>query len=59
MRLVHRNMAAGTLRGAFSQMATAFAESFALLPVFLKEFTTSNLLVLPSVLFRPDVFSRS
>lgn len=38
-------MTAGVLHGAFFQMATAFAAPFALLPVFLKEFTTSNLLV--------------
>lgn len=38
-------MCAGVFHGAFFEMATAFAEPFALLPVFLKEFTTSNLLV--------------
>jgi len=45
MKLSRRNMTAGVLHGAFFQMATAFAEPFALLPVFLKEFTTSNFLV--------------
>lgn len=45
MKLSRRNMTAGILHGAFFQMATAFAEPFALLPVFLKEFTTSNFLV--------------
>lgn len=43
--LSRRNMTAGILHGAFFQMATAFAEPLALLPVFLKEFTTSNFLV--------------
>ncbi len=45
MKLSRRNMTVGVLHGAFFQMATAFAEPFALLPVFLKEFTTSNFLV--------------
>jgi len=45
MNLSRRNLTAGILHGAFFQMATAFAAPFALLPVFLKEFTTSNLLV--------------
>ncbi len=43
--LSRRNMTAGIFHGAFFQMATAFAEPLALLPVFLKEFTTSNFLV--------------
>jgi MFS family permease len=40
-----RNFRAGVFHGALFEMATTFAEPFALLPVFLKEFTASNLLV--------------
>ena len=45
MNRLRRNMTAGVLHGAFFQMATAFAAPFALLPVFFKEFTASNVLV--------------
>ena len=40
-----RNMIAGIIHGAFFNMAQAFAEPFALLPIFLAGFTSSKLLI--------------
>ena len=40
-----RNMLAGIVHGAFFNMAQAFAEPFALLPLFLSGFTSSKLII--------------
>ena len=40
-----RNMLAGVIHGAFFNMAQAFAEPFALLPLFLSSFTSSKLII--------------
>lgn len=41
--LTRRNMCAGVIHGAFFQMATAFVEPFALLPIFLRDLTSSSI----------------
>jgi len=41
----NRNMLAGIVHGAFFNMAQAFAEPYALLPIFLAGFTSSRLIV--------------
>lgn len=40
-----RNMLAGIVHGAFFNMAQAFAEPFALIPIFLSGFTSSKLII--------------